>query len=291
MAGHGHGNRNFMPLAKTAPQRLRWTLFMWTWIPAVLPAMAAVPAPAQRTTHHYFHGADMAPGVVGQGQLMRGGPLPGHFQAVEISAPKGTELSLAMDGRFDAARPAPLKAGLLVGHVYRLRATNIPLREGQEVFPSIEVVNRLYPPPGAQADFPIPIQLTQEELRRALRGQFVVRVIYLEDPRAALPFRGDAEQQRYFEVGPGEDPLEVADGLGRPMAILRIGSRVPDLDQASGRFLFRSPPWYRIPEVTSAPSAAAPDTNAARTPTSGRRPTRSPQPSARSFDHQAGVNR
>ena len=76
---------------------------------------------------------------------------------------------------------------MLVGHVYRLKVTNIPFHEGQEVFPSIEVINRLYPPQGMEAKFPIPIELTREELEMAMRGQFVIRVIYLEDPRTALP--------------------------------------------------------------------------------------------------------
>ena len=125
------------------------------------------------------------------------------------------------------------------------------------------MINRLYPPAGSQVKFPIPIELTREELEMALRGQFVIRVIYLENPRTALPRREDPAHQRYFEVAPSQDPLEVADGLGRPMAILRIGSRVPELDQISGRFLFQSPPWVRFPEVmrdapTEAPAATQP---------------------------------
>jgi hypothetical protein len=43
-----------------------------------------------------------------------------------------------------------------------------------------------------------------------------------------LPQADDPVHQRYFEVGPQEDPLYVADRLGRPMVILRMGSRVPE---------------------------------------------------------------
>ena len=233
-------------------------------------AMLAPEAIAQQRPHHYLLRADMPAGTVGRAQLMRGGPLPGHFQAVEVLAPEGTRIAMATDGVFEQTQPAPLKAGMLVGHVYRLKVTNIPFQEGQEVFPTIEVINRLYPPAGSQVKFPIPIELTREELEMALRGQFVIRVIYLENPRTALPRREDPAHQRYFEVGPSQDPLEVADGLGRPMAILRIGSRVPELNQISGRFLFQSPPWVRFPEVirdapTEAPAATQPeDATAAR---------------------------
>jgi hypothetical protein len=225
---------------------------------AILLAAAAA-TPAQERPYHYFHSADMPPGAIGAAQLMRGGPLPGYFQAVEISAPQDTQVALAMDGVFDAPQPAPLRVGLLVGNVYRLKVTNLPFRPGQEVFPSLEIINRLYPPCGSEAKFPIPIELTREELELAIRGQFVVRVIYLENPRTALPSREDPHQQRYFEVGPNQDPLEVADALGRPMAILRIGSRVPEQDNATGRFLFDSAPWVQLPAWIEPPAATTPD--------------------------------
>ena len=89
----------------------------------------------------------------------------------------------------------------------------------------------------------------------------MIRVVYLEPPQTALPFPDDPRRQRYFEARPGQDPLEVADGLGRPLAIVRIGSRVPDWDQQTGRFLFQSPPWVRLPqweEPTEGPPEQAP---------------------------------
>lgn len=223
----------------------------------VVLASSAAPGLAQQRPYHYFQSADAPPGVIGAAQLMRGGPLAGYCQPVRITGPEGLRIALAREGFFEPGEPTPLLAGLLVGHVYRLKVTNIPLQVGQELFPSIEVINRLYPPPGSETRFPIPIELTREELEMALRGMFVVRVIYLEDPALALPVRSSPLDQRYFEVGPRQDPLEVADALGRPMAILRIGSRVPELDQVSGRFLFDSPPWWRLP-LPAEPTEADP---------------------------------
>ena len=89
-----------------------------------------------------------------------------------------------------------------MGRCIGLRVTNIPFRPGQEIYPTIELINRLYPPPGRETRFPIPIQITREELEMALRGQYIVRVVYLEDPQAALPQQQDPERQRYFDVGP-----------------------------------------------------------------------------------------
>jgi hypothetical protein len=196
----------------------------------------------QRPPMHYFHSAHLPPGTVGQGQLLRGGPLPGYFQPVEIQAPRGVRIAMAVDGQFQPAQEAPVLAGMLIGAVYRFRVTNIPRREGFEVFPTVEVINRLYPPPGLALHFPIPVHLTQEELDMALAGNYVTRVIYLENPNLALPVPSDPQRQLTHDVHGTEDPLEVADRFGRPMAILRIGSRIPDSEPILERFLFGSPP-------------------------------------------------
>jgi hypothetical protein len=119
-------------------------------------------------------------------------------------------------------------AGMQIGPVYRLKVTEIPNYPGVEIFPTVEVIDRLHPPPGMLLRYPIPIELTQDELELAADGSFVTRVIYVEDPHQALPVaqRRDSEQ-RWVEAPHGEDPLVTADRFGRPIAILRIGGRVP----------------------------------------------------------------
>jgi hypothetical protein len=171
--------------------------------------------------------------------------LPGYFQPVSIQGPTGISIETAETGGFDNPRPAPLVAGMLIGQVYRLRVTSIPNREGEEVYPTIEVIDRLYPPVGLEFKFPIPIDLTQEELEMALDGKFVTRVIYLEEPDAATPVAQKPTDQSYFEADEGDNPLDVADALGRPMAILRIGGRLPDAEGPDANFLFGSPPLVR----------------------------------------------
>jgi hypothetical protein len=198
----------------------------------------------------------MPPGAIGSQQLQRGGPLPGFFQPVEIKAPQGASISLAAAGQFDQPRANSRKAGLLIGAVYRLRVTNIRLAEGLEVFPTIEVIDRLYAPPGQERRFAIPVELTEEDLRLALDGKFVTRVIYLEDPRHALPARDIPSSQNWFEAAPGQDPLAIADGLGRPVAILRLGGRLPDDgDGMDASFLFGSPPLVDFPPDPARPKA------------------------------------
>ena len=55
------------------------------------------------------------------------------------------------------------------------------------MYPTIEVINRLYPPQGLENHFPVPVHFTLEELEMALSGRMVTRVIYLEDPQSACP--------------------------------------------------------------------------------------------------------
>jgi len=215
---------------------------------------------AQGAEVHYLHQGAMPPGAIGARQLQRGGPLPGFLQPVAIKAPPGALISLAVAGQFDRPQKAPVRVGLLIGAVYRIRVMNIPLAPGMEVFPTIEVIDRLYAPRGQERRFAIPVQLTYEDLRFALEGKFVTRVIFLEDPQRALPVRDDPARQNWFEVGRGQDPLTVADALGRPVAILRLGARLPeDTKGPDARFLFGSPPFVRYPPPSEAPAAAEPE--------------------------------
>ena len=223
--------------------------------------------PAQAPNMHYRHQGLAPPGAIGSAQLQRGGPLPGYFQPVEIRAPQGTKVALAVGGSFEAPRNAPFNVGLLIAPVYRLRVSNIPGGEGQEVFPTIEVIDRLYPPPGEQRRFPIPVELSEEDLQLALEGKFVTRVIYLEDPQMALPILDKPERQNWFDTGPGVNPLQEADRWGRPLAVLRMGGRVPeDAEQPGPLFLNGSPPFtvFRPFLAESVPAPAQPDVAAQR---------------------------
>jgi hypothetical protein len=152
-------------------------------------------------------------------------------------------------GTFEPPRAAPRTVGLLIGQVYRFKVTHIPQQAGREVFPSVEVIDRLYPPPGKEPLFPIPVQLTEAELNIALSGKLVTRVIYLEDPRSALPVRETEGFQSWFEAAQGDDPLQVADLLGRPVAILRLGARLPDRHGPNEQFLYGSPPFQQYAKI------------------------------------------
>jgi hypothetical protein len=193
--------------------------------------VSGLTASAQDRPVHWLNAGAMPPGAIGSQRLGRGGPLPGYFQPVRIRAPEGARIALALeDGRVAAStrdsQANEALVGMQIGYVYRLHVTSIPDNEGVDIYPTIELIDRLYPPPGLALRFPIPIDLTQDELELAAGGAFVTRVIYVEDPLHALPMARHAKgEQPWTEAPAGEDPLVTADRNGRPVAILRIGSR------------------------------------------------------------------
>jgi hypothetical protein len=220
--------------------------------------LTATTGNAQEPPRHYLHAGVMAPGAIAGMKLQRGGPVPGYFQPVEVRAPEGTMVSWVCENQFLPPQGAPAKCAMLIGPVYRLRITGIKLHEGEEVYPTVELIDRLYPPVGEELKFPIPIELTQEDLELALAGKFVTRVVYLEDPRAAYAREEDPKRQYIVEVDRRQDPLVTADHLGRPMAIVRIGGRTPaDTANPGAAFLYNSPPLLRFEPAKNAPRGTA----------------------------------
>ena len=168
--------------------------------------------------------------------------MSGYNQPVEIRVPEGVQIGLANGGHFNQPQPGNPLVGMQVGCVYRLQVTGLFERPGTVVYPTIELIDRLYPPQGQALKFPVPIDITAEDLELAARGMYVTRVIYVEDPNQALPNEQLDNQTNWVEARPEEDPLQVADAAGRPIAILRLGGR--DLSQAQGQVIatYGSPP-------------------------------------------------
>jgi hypothetical protein len=194
---------------------------------------------------HWLHAGAMPPGAIGNLRLARGGPVSGYFQPVRIRAPEGARISLAEEGGFNSAPANNVLVGMLIGPVYRMRVTGFAPEPGTEVFPTVEIIDRLYPPAGLALRFPIPVELTADELELASQGMFVTRVIYLENPNQALPVHQHGDEQQWVEAPRGADPLAVADEMGRPVAILRIGGRVPS--NSSTTFDACPPPLQHFP--------------------------------------------
>jgi hypothetical protein len=205
---------------------------------------AYLPAAGQ----HRLQTADLPPGVIGQARLQGRGPVPGYCQPVAFSGPEGVRFALPAGAAMMPGEPG-LRAGLLVCMVYRFQITGIPGAPGAELYPTVEVIDRTYPPPGMALRYPIPINLDQTDLEAALDGRLVTRVITLEDPETAIPLAQKPTSSAAIDIAEYQDALEVADRFGRPVAIVRIGSLTPPrAAELLPRFFFGYPAWAPVDE-------------------------------------------
>lgn len=223
----------------------------WLFVTA---AAAQVPSSV-----HYRYPAQTPPGRVGGDRLQQGGPVVGYFQPVAVSAPHEITVSAARDGGWTEPTDETLLAGMLIGQPYRLKLSNLPLFPGRECYPTVEIIDRTYPPGGMELKFPIPIVINDDDVRLAMEGMLVTRVVYVEDPGQALPGAQQPGEQLWHDVGPQANPLEVADQLGRPAAIIRFGGRTPDERQGPDmQFLYGCPPWRFIAVTPDAVAGLVP---------------------------------
>lgn len=175
---------------------------------------------------HRFHSDQQPQGIIGREQAVRIPGGMGYYQPVQIKMAGGAKVAVLNQTEFTTANDQQV-VGMQVGSTYRLKVTNVPEHPGVELYPSIEIINRLYPPDQMVQQFPVTIELNYDDLVLAAEGAFLIKVVYLEDPAATSVQTHDGENQPQFDVAQYEDVLDTADMMGRPMAIVRMGSRIP----------------------------------------------------------------
>jgi hypothetical protein len=201
---------------------------------------------------HPLHHRALPPGGIWKSPHATTAQQP-YFQPVRFSGPEGSEFALPEAGQVANSEPK-LMAGLMVGAIYRFRVTGIPGAPGAEVYPTVELLGRTFPPPGLATRYPIPINISETDLQSALEGNLVTRVIYLEDPQSATPLARDIDDSRPIDVMAEQDAMAVADSLGRPIAIVRIGSMSPPNNAAlEPQFYFGFPAWAPIFQPKQSP--------------------------------------
>ena len=186
------------------------------------------------------------PGHMGTTRAGSAPHIAGYIQPVRVIGPSGVQFSMPV-GEALSPPEDQINAGLIVGKVYRFRVTGLPLNEGAEIYPTIEVIDRTYPPPGLELIHPIRVDFDRGDIDAALRGDLVTKVIFLEDTASAIDLPQTDEPTRPYEIPAYEDALATADSLGRPVAILRIGSLLPPRNrELAAGFYFGYPPYYPI---------------------------------------------
>jgi uncharacterized repeat protein (TIGR01451 family) len=194
-------------------------------------------------------------GRVGLWSAQAGRGTVAALQPVQIAVPSKGKVTVFSGGRetgVDLGAPAQFNVG--IGYVYRLKIADMPEFPGIELYPTIEMIDRLHPPLGRAQDFPIPVSFTSEDIEAALGGRLVTKVVYLEQPQLAVT--GDLTQAMLNRMLPPDRNLLIeADRSGRPMILVRIGGRTPDGSQADAGF-FEPPAPFRLSEIQARPSEA-----------------------------------
>jgi hypothetical protein len=204
------------------------SLFGTVCITALLAGSASAQVPPRDGVYHPLN-QRTPPGVAGNWAGILGHVTPGYLQPVRVELPEAGSVTF-FDGSPD--RPielaAPHQARLAVGQVHRLRIGGMPSLPGIELYPTVELCDHLHPPLDQIDEFPVPIQFTAEEIRLALEGRLVTKIIYLEQPQLATP--GVLPSPLPVVAVPSSQNLMAqADRLGRPLAIVRLGSRLPGM--------------------------------------------------------------
>lgn len=209
----------------------------------VLLLISGGPAAAQSDERGgYFPLDHRVPGRAAQWARTINQPHEEYVQPVRIELPSRGLVTFYNGSPEDAIlTQAPSQAGMILGQTYRVRISGMPEFPGAELFPSIELIDRLHPPAGREKEFPIPIQLTEEEIATALADQLVTKVVYLQQPQGAEPKSVD-QPLNVTDLPASANLLQAADQRGRPMAIIRIGGRVPSLQDPADRHFFGTAP-------------------------------------------------
>ena len=193
----------------------------------VLGGLTAVPAAAQDARMHFPLDHRAPVGVAGQWNVIAQRGIFGFPQPIEVSLPSAGRVTF-----FDGSTPegvsvaAPAQARLAVGRVCRVKISDLPEFPGVELYPTIELLDRLHAPPEMASEFAVPIQLTLEEIEAVLQDRMVTKVVYLERQDLPRPHPHEDAVQ-VSDLLPSANLLESATLRGRPIAILRLGGRTP----------------------------------------------------------------
>jgi hypothetical protein len=182
------------------------------------------------------------PGVGGPGPGVLPPTLPPAM--IPISMPSIQVLFARPEGmqiRYDVSGMTPFDSSPLIvpgrqnfpqNGLYRAKLTNIPGREGTELYPTFEIGPTTPRTEAFLAHNAIPIQFTEEDFDQVLAGNFVTKVIYLPDPEFQELALAGVETLVSTRLEPGVDPITEADRRGSILAVVRLGNK--DVELAGG---------------------------------------------------------
>ncbi len=172
------------------------------------------------------------PGVDGPGPGVVGGPeegfATGRTSQILFAGPDSMQVAwdVGQVGSFDSEPlVTPGRYNFPQGGLYRLKLTSIPDREGEELYPTLEVAPATPRSEAFLAHNAVPIQFSEEDFEQVRTGNFVTKVIYLPDPEFQELALAGVETLVSTRLDPGVDPIVEADRRGAILAVLRLGNK------------------------------------------------------------------
>ena len=204
--------------------------------------------PSERLMHPGPGVAGPGPGVMGCASSMpapmgmgmgMGMMMPQATPEVQVlfAKPEGMQAKwdVASQGGFDSTPlVVPGRQNFPQGGIYRMKLTNIPGREGVELYPTMEIGPTTPRTEAYLAHNAIPIQYTEEDFDQVLTGNFVTKVIYLPDPEFQELALAGVETLVSTRLDPGIDPIVEADRRGAILAVVRLGNKDVELPGSNG---------------------------------------------------------
>ena len=128
--------------------------------------------------------------------------------------------------------PEAEPVAIQTGHVHRFRLTGFADAEALELYPSVELIDRLHPPEGEDARFPVVLELTERDLQDALDGRLVTKIVYVQ-PRNAQYIDPVLTKLPTTRLPLSQNVMAEATLRGRPIAIVRLGTRAPMVGESA----------------------------------------------------------
>src|SRR5688572_25654617 len=186
------------------------------------------------------------PGVGGPGPGVLPPTLPPAMIPVTLPSiqvlfarPEGMQIRYDVSGYtgFDSTPlVVPARQNFPQNGIFRMKLTNIPGREGTELYPTIEIGPTTPRSEAFLAHNAIPVQFTEEDFDQVLAGNFVTKVIYLPDPEFQELALAGVETIVSTRLEPGVDPITEADRRGAILAVIRLGNKDVELAGGDGGF-------------------------------------------------------
>lgn len=218
-----------------------------------------IPSKADRNVHRFGYGVDgpgpgvvsgpngsmMGGGMIGMGgmpmdcppEIMGGyglnGEMPGAAQTTQISFAgyggfEGMQINwdVAIPRAFDSEPLfCPGTHAFQQNQIYRLKVSNIPGRDGLELYPTLEVAPATAHSQAYLQHCTVSVEFNDNDFDQVAAGNYVTKVIYLPRPEFQGFATAGVGTLVSTQLEPGKDPIKEAMNRGSILAIIRMGNK------------------------------------------------------------------